>query len=191
MRIDLLRHGECVDAVFLRGRRTDSPLSKKGMGQMRRRLIKRRYDIVWTSPLSRCRAFAEEWADTHNLRIQVLNDLAERDWGQWDGLTLEAIQAQWPAALEAYLADPFGVTPPQAESLDAFRRRVQQALRTVALGGGERVLVVTHGWVIKLIAQQVLGFPDRQLFSFGIEYAGLMGVELIGEFMRLEQLEND
>jgi broad specificity phosphatase PhoE len=191
MRIDLLRHGECVDEVFLRGRRTDSPLSKKGVGQMRRRLIKRRYDRVWTSPQARCRAFAEDWADSHNLQVQVLEDLAERDWGLWDGLTLEAVQRRWPVELEAYLADPFGVTPPQAEPLDGFRRRVQQALRTVALGGGERVLVVTHGGVIKLAAQQVLGFPNHKLFSFGIEYAGLMGVELIGEFMRLEQLEND
>ena len=191
MRIDLLRHGECVDEVFLRGRRTDSPLSRKGMGQMRRRLIRRRYDVVWTSPLARCRAFAEEWADTHNLDVQVLDDLAERDWGLWDGLTLEAVQRQWPVELEAYLADPFGVTPPEAETLEDFRARVHRALRTVVLGGGERVLVVTHGGVIKLAAQRVLDFPDRQLFSFGIEYAGLMGIELIGDFMRLEQLEND
>ncbi len=191
MRIDLLRHGECVDEVFLRGRRTDSPLSKKGMGQMRRRLIKRRYDAVWTSPLLRCREFAETWADAHNLTARVLDDLAERDWGLWDGLTLEAVQRQWPAELEAYLANPFGVTPPEAEPLEDFRARVVRALRTVALGGEDRVLVVTHGGVIKLAAQQVLGFPNRKLFNFGIEYAGLMGVELIGDFMRLEQLEND
>lgn len=191
MRLDLLRHGECVDEAFLRGRRTDSPLSKRGMGQMRRRLIRRRYDIVWTSPLARCRAFAEEWADTHNLPLQVLDTLAERDWGLWDGLTLETVQRKWPIELEAYLADPFGVTPPEAEPLMDFRQRVMQALRTVAMGGGERVLIVTHGGVIKMAAQQVLGFPDQQLFNFGIEYAGLMGVELIGDFMRLEQLEND
>ena len=158
---------------------------------MRRRLIRRRYERLWTSPLARCRKFAEEWADTHNLSVQVLDDLAERDWGLWDGLTLEAVQHQWPAELEAYLADPFEVTPPEAESLSHFRQRVQRALRTVALGGGERVLVVTHGGVIKLAAQQVLDFPDRRLFSFGIEHAGLMGIELIGDFMRLEQLEND
>ena len=191
MRLDLLRHGECLDAAFLRGRRTDSPLSKRGMGQMRRRLIRRRYDVVWTSPLARCRAFAEEWADTHNLPLQVLDTLAERDWGLWDGLPLETVQRKWPVELEAYLADPFGVTPPEAEPLTDFRQRVMQALRTVAVSGGERVLIVTHGGVIKLAAQQVLGFPDRQLFSFGIEYAGLMGIELIGDFMRLEQLEND
>jgi len=191
MRIDLLRHGECVDAAFLRGRRTDTPLSKKGMGQMRRRLIRRRYGVVWTSPLSRCRAFAEAWADTHNLPVRVLDDLAERDWGLWDGLPLEDVQRQWPAELEAYLADPFHVSPPQAEPLETFRSRVQKALATVGAGGSERVLVVTHGGVIKLAAQQALGFPDHHLFNFGIEYAGLMGLELIGDFMRLEQLEND
>ncbi len=191
MRIDFLRHGECEDAAFLRGRRTDSPLSRKGMGQMRRRLIRRRYDVVWTSPQVRCRAFAEEWADAHDVTVRVLDDLAERDWGVWDGLPLEAVREIWLEELEAYLTDPFGVIPPEAEPLDAFRRRVLRALQAVALGGGERVLVVTHGGVIKLVAQRVLGFPDPHLFGFGIEQAGLMGIELIGEFMRLEQLEND
>jgi alpha-ribazole phosphatase len=173
------------------GWRTDSPLSKKGLGQMRKRLIKRRYDLVYTSPLCRCRAFAEEWADTHNLPLQVLDALAERDWGLWDGLTLEEIQQRWPVELEAYLADPFKVDPPQAEPFSEFKKRVHGAMREVALSGVSRVLVVTHGGVMKLAAQQVLGFSDKHLFQLGVEYASLMGFELIGDFIRLEQLEND
>ena len=190
MRIDLLRHGECADEAFLRGR-TDAPLTDRGMGQMRRRLIRRRHRAVFTSPLQRCRAFAEQWADSHNLPLTVLDELAERDWGEWDGLPLETVRQRWPEALEAYLADPFAVTPPGAEPLEAFRRRVHAALAEVAASGCDAVLVVTHGGVMKLAAQAVLGFPDSRLFNFAVEPACLMGVAVIGDFLRLEQLEND
>lgn len=191
MRIDLLRHGECINEVFLRGRRTDTALSKKGLGQMRKRLISRRYDRVVSSPLLRCLEFAEQWADSHNLPVEVIDELAERDWGLWDGLTLEEVRRRWPAELEAYLADPFGVTPPEAEPLEAFRARVLSAMAKVAAGGGQKVLVVTHGGVMKLWGQHVLGMADQHLFNLGVEYAALMGYELIGDFVRLEQLEND
>ncbi len=175
----------------MRGRRTDTPLSKKGLGQMRKRLITRRYDRVVSSPMLRCLEFAEQWAESHNLRVEILDALVERDWGAWDGLSLESVRQRWPAELEAYLADPFGVTPPEAELLVDFRKRVLSAMAKVASGGGQRVLVVTHGGVMKLWGQHVLGMPDRHLFNLGVEYAALMGCELIGDFIRLEQLEND
>ena len=191
MRVDLLCHGETVDQAFLCGSRCDAHLSARGMGQMRKRLIRRRYDAIFTSPAQRCRAFAEDWADTHNLTVEVMDALRERDWGAWDGLPLETVQQRWPLELEAYLADPFGVTPPEAEPFADYRARVTQAFERLLRCGSQQVLAVTHAGVIKLCAQQVLGFDDAHLFHFGVEPASLIGFAAVGSFTRLEQLEND
>lgn len=191
MRLDLLCHGEIVSDAFLCGSRCDAHLSARGLGQMRKRLIRRRYGAVFTSPATRCRAFAEEWADTHNLNMEVVEDLRERDWGEWDGLPLETIQKRWPIELEAYLAAPFEVTPPGAEPFEAYQQRVQRALEQLLGSGVDPALAVTHAGVIKLCAQQVLGFDNAHLFHFGVEPASLAGFAAVGHFVRLEQLEND
>ena len=60
--IDLIRHGEPVGGSKYRGQ-TDDPLSEKGWEQMRAAVGDHRpWEAILTSPLARCRAFAEKLA---------------------------------------------------------------------------------------------------------------------------------
>ena len=87
--IDLIRHGEPVGGSKYRGQ-TDDPLSEKGWAQMRAALVGHQpWEVVVTSPLVRCRAFAEELAARLALPLEVDARLMEIGFGEWEGRTAE------------------------------------------------------------------------------------------------------
>ena len=99
--VDILRHGQPQGGDVIRGR-IDHPLSDEGWQQMFKAagarnaadtataLIK---SPPWTeiisSPLQRCRQFAERLTDQHQLPLQVQDQLQEIDYGVWDGLPIK------------------------------------------------------------------------------------------------------
>jgi broad specificity phosphatase PhoE len=57
--IDLLRHGEVLGGSCYRGI-TDDPLTNKGWQQMQAKLdCNKHWDVIISSPLSRCHHFAK------------------------------------------------------------------------------------------------------------------------------------
>ena len=72
--IDLMRHGEPVGGRKYRGQ-MDDPLSEKGWAQMRAKLTDRApWQRVISSPLSRCRAFAEALSTEYRLPLHAMTD---------------------------------------------------------------------------------------------------------------------
>ncbi len=68
--LDFLRHGETSLSHTLRGR-TDDALTAKGWAQMRSTITQseqtdQAWDVIYSSPLQRCRLFAEEWAEQNS-----------------------------------------------------------------------------------------------------------------------------
>lgn len=79
--IDMLRHGEPVGGRRYRGQ-TDDPLSDKGWRQMRAATAETRpWTAIVSSPLLRCRAFAEELAGQTGLPLAVDDRLKEVGFG--------------------------------------------------------------------------------------------------------------
>jgi alpha-ribazole phosphatase len=62
MLVHLLRHGETDGGTRYWGR-TDVALSSKGWQQMRTAVAGRAWDLIISSPLRRCAAFAEALAE--------------------------------------------------------------------------------------------------------------------------------
>jgi len=60
--LDLLRHGQPEGGNVFRGR-TDHPLTEEGWQQMYQSCENRQWDVIITSPLSRCQEFAHKLAD--------------------------------------------------------------------------------------------------------------------------------
>lgn len=171
--IELLRHGEPVGGQRVRGR-VDDPLSEQGWAQMRRAVADREpWAQVVTSPLQRCAAFAEDIARRDNSVLHVEGDLAELDFGDWDGQPAVQLWSQAPARVRAFFADPLANPPPGGESFADFQARVLGAWQRILGAADGRSLVVAHGGTIRVILASVLQIPPQNLFSLEVGYACL------------------
>ena len=172
--IDLMRHGEPEGGTLLRGS-TDHPLTTQGWAQMRNAAAERDgWSRIISSPLSRCREFAEELSQQRDLPLAVEDSLSEIHFGAWEGLSMQAVHESEPKRLAAFWADPLNNTPPEAESLSAFRSRVLQAWSDIVRRhAGEHLLITAHGGVNRIIMAEVLGMPLENLFRIDVPYACL------------------
>jgi len=170
---DLMRHGEPEGGKRYRGG-VDDPLNERGWQQMTSAVTDNdRWDAVITSPLSRCRDFAVELTEKRGLALHEEPDLREINFGDWEGLTADEIRAAKPGTLEAFWRDPVANPPPGGESLPDFHRRVTRAWqrRRVELED-QRVLVVCHGGVIRMLVADVMGTAlERAMGAVMVPYA--------------------
>jgi alpha-ribazole phosphatase len=148
--IDLLRHGDTGQSSY-RGQ-LDDPLSTLGWSQLRAATADRRWDSIFTSSLCRCADFARELAAEQGVPLRVDRRLAEYHFGDWQGVSIERLAREQGDALGQFWADPVNFPPPGAEPFAAFRDRLSAALDNIAqVATSQRVLVVTHGGVIRLL----------------------------------------
>jgi len=172
--IDLLRHGETrAGSVYLG--RTDAPLSEHGFRQMAEALLNApRYHAVLSSPLARCAVFAQDYAQRHGLPLHFDARFQEMDFGAWDGCSAAEIAAADAGALENFWRDPVAFTPPQAEPLLSFQARVLAAWQELpARYPDQRVLLVTHGGVMRIILCHLQQRPLAKLLSLSVPHAAL------------------
>jgi glucosyl-3-phosphoglycerate phosphatase len=160
-RILLARHGETDwnASGKLQGR-TDIPLNERGKEQARELALRMdgvRITSVTSSSLSRAvetgaivaRALGVE--STH-----VDEELCERYFGIFEGLTRDECASQHPEAWKAWVAQ---TSPPEgAEPFDDAIARMTRAIARVADRASDSIsLVVSHGGVMRLWLQRVLG----------------------------------
>lgn len=171
---DLIRHGEPEGGRRYRGH-LDDPLSALGWAQMRAAISEQdQWDAVLTSPLRRCHDFAADVASQRGLPLHVEPALKEISFGEWEGHTLEELQRRDGERLAAFWADGERNPPPGGENLGAFYRRVEAAWRhwRQALAG-QRVLLVGHSGMIRMILAEVLQIePAHAMASLVVPYAG-------------------
>lgn len=175
--IDLIRHGEPEGGNKLRGT-LDDPLSELGWEQMWRAVGDfRDWQHLVTSPLSRCHAFAHSLAKEVGVAPEVSADFREIAFGEWEGLTTQALMKRDPDALKRYWQNPDVHTPEGGERLEDFVGRVHGAWQAlVAARTGQHGLLVCHGGVIRAILVDVLGMPARNMWNFDVPYANISRV---------------
>ena len=104
--LDLMRHGEPVGGRKYRGQ-IDDPLSEKGWAQMQAAVGDAApWTRIVSSPLLRCRAFAEALAGRHELPLILDDRLREVGFGIWEGKSAAEIELEAPGTLARFKADP-------------------------------------------------------------------------------------
>ncbi|MBT2368380.1 histidine phosphatase family protein [Streptomyces sp. ISL-10] len=117
-------------------------------------------DAVWTSTVSRAIETAEPACRALGLVPRTERALRECDFGAVEGRTLAEFAADDPAGAEAFRADPVAHPFPDAEDPRAAAARGSAALRRIAgAHEGERVLVVAHNTLLRLVLCDLLGIP--------------------------------
>lgn len=177
LRLDLLRHGETELGGGLRGS-LDDALTEQGWAQMRAAVVAGGpWDRLVSSPLQRCARFAAALGEQLNLPVQLDKDLQELHFGAWEGQSAAALMESDAEALGLFWADPYAFTPPQGEAVSDFAARVLGAItRLHQAYAGERVLLISHGGVMRLLLAQARGLPREQLLSVEVAHASVFSL---------------
>lgn len=197
--IDLIRHGEPIGGRMYRGNQVDHPLSKRGWQQMHEAISKQyisqcpndepKWDLIISSPMLRCYAFAEVLSQQLNLPLVTNEILTEISFGEWEGKTPAEVEAINPILFHNFHRDPVKNRPPNAESLEAFSTRIINAISILTKEHrGKRILLVTHAGIMRTVMIHVLSAPLKNRQSIRFPYAGMLRLYTTQEQQRLEYL---
>jgi len=180
MQLHLFRHGAIDGPAALYGA-SDVQLCSQGWQQMEQATKHLPTpETILCSPLKRCRAFAEHYAAKHNCPVDIVPDLREMDFGDWDGKPYDHHSAQWQQMLR-FWDNPAQVCPPNGESLETMYKRVTSAWEHCVSKDAENAWVICHGGVIRLILAHILGldWSNSHLYStLNIGYASRTDIRI-------------
>ena len=180
-RLHLLRHGQTTAGKAYIGS-TDVALTDLGWQQMRSSVEAYlssggNWDLVLSSPRQRCAAFARELAEKQSLPVQIIDNLAEYHFGDWEGKTAIEVMQQFPNALEAFWQDPEANPPTNAETLPSFSLRIDQVIKQIKEQySQQRVLVICHGGVMRYLLSAEQNQPISAMLNFPVEHGELLSI---------------
>ncbi len=178
--VDLLRHGEPVGGRRYRGK-MDDPLSEHGWEQMRNAAAgdPPPWEAIVSSPLSRCRGFAEELADRLTLPIEIDERLQEVGFGAWEGQTREQLIEKDATLYKRFYQDPISHRPIGAEPITGFIGRVTAGFDAACQAHrGQHILLVVHAGVIRAVISRILQIPPRAMFRIKVDNAHFTRVQV-------------
>ncbi len=164
-RLILVRHGrtEWNRVERFRGR-TDLELDATGVRQAEstaKRLSSWPITTIYSSPLRRAIATANAVAQQCNLRVQILDEVIDIDYGDWHGLSPEEAATKDPRLFSMWLESPHLVRFPRGESLDDVRGRCSLAVnRLLRKHAEETFVIVSHKVVCQIIILELLGLEN-------------------------------
>ncbi|MCF8012364.1 MAG: alpha-ribazole phosphatase [Clostridiales bacterium] len=161
-RIYLVRHGQTDWNAKMRFQgQTDIHLAEKGREQaaaLARRLEKENFAGIYSSDLTRAYETAEIIARSHNLLVQQKPAFREINFGSWEGLTFQEIQENFSEEATDWWERPLYTRIPDGESLHDVVKRSMDVLHDICKKhNGQKILIVSHGGVVRSIISTVLG----------------------------------
>ena len=134
---------------------------------------------VYTSDLGRAVRSAEIIAEPYGLEPVEIQDLRERSFGVWEGMTFSEIKEKYPEEFGAWANDPLRFNPIKGESTLKVKDRAIPALTKILDNHtGESIAVVAHGGINRIILCHFLGIPLENIFRIEQDYAAVNIVEL-------------
>ena len=184
----LLRHGEHnVQGRICAGRMPGVVLSERGRieaAAAARRLAEADIAAIYASPMERTRETGEIVGRHLGLPVNIHDDLAELDFGEWTGLTFDEVRKdpRWPLwAMHRSLS-----CIPGGETMRAVQRRVVEAIMEMREAHpDDHVVVVSHGDVIRAALVFALGMPLDLYSRIEVATASLSTVRIDGNGIRV------
>ncbi len=192
----LVRHGQTEWNRVERFRgRADVPLNETGMAQARatgeRVAAEWKPIAVYSSPLSRAVRTAEAVAERFGLQVQARPNLADIDYGEWQGLTPDEARARWPQEVEAWYSAPQDARIPGGESLAALRARAMtEVMELGKLHQGDTIVLAGHTVINRIILLGVLGLGNERFWRLRQEPCAINVFERDGSDFDLVSLND-
>lgn len=135
-------------------------------------------DRLLASPLLRTRECAAILSRQLGLPVELEPAFRERNVGLFEGLTQAEARARYPELWARNITRRWTEAPPGGETLDEVIARISQGVtELVSTMQGERILLVAHGVVAKVIrAVTIACFDD--FFEWQLPNGGMLSVRL-------------
>ena len=173
-RLILLRHGQTDFNVAGRMQgHLESVLTPTGLAQAAAAapvVAALAPDRLISSDLSRAADTAELVGAVCGLPVKLDARLRETHLGQWQGMSVDEIEAEYPGAIATWRSDAVWA-PPGGESriqvVERSRPVVDEVDAEPSDGGSEALLVVAHGGLIAGLVSGLLDLPTRAWPAIG------------------------
>lgn len=175
----IIRHGQTVGSHERRYKGSlDVALSEEGRAQVERTAVYMKDaglvpDVVYCSTLQRARVSAEIVCSRFGLAPVEEHGLRERHFGQWEGMSFDEIAAKWPDAFSAWAGNPLMYSPMGGESTQQVHDRLMPVVDALICGPHERVAIVAHGGVNRIMLCKWMGIPLENVFRVEQDFACL------------------
>ena len=166
------RYQGCIDTRL-------SPLGREQARSLAERLSTIQVDALYTSPLARAVETAEAIARAHGLPIVRDPAFSEICHGEWEGFTVEEVEARFPDQVIMRRRHPERVTMPNGESLAQVRDRALQGLARVEANHQEgTVCIVMHDAPLKMLLLDAIGLGPESFWRVAMAPTGLSTVKV-------------
>ena len=185
--IFLIRHGETDWHVENRilGRR-DISLNQRGWEQARlleKRFAEEKLTSLYSSPLKRCRDTINPLASLLGKKPEIVPDLTEIDFGEWDGQLVKEIISNESERFKKWLARPGTAHIPGGERLEDVKTRVARGMNEIIgrHSPEDNLLVVAHGGPIRMVFCIVLSLDIDRIMRIEVDLASVTAVKFFGD----------
>lgn len=158
------------------------PLDEEGLAEarmVRDRLANEVFVAAFSSDLVRAQQMSRIILDNRQITLVTSPDLRELNYGLWEGLTIEEINASHADDFSRFMEGDHYFAPPEGESVSQLLKRtalfVKQKKDQVKEGN---ILVICHGGSLRGLVVQLLKLTDDAFWSFQVDLASLSIVDV-------------
>jgi len=169
--IYVIRHGETDwNHNHLFQGQTDMPLNENGYLQASRLTEKLKdilpFDRIVSSDLSRAVETAAILNKGYTTPILTDPGLREVDFGEWEGLTADAIEQRWPGELHKWFSTGL-LHAPGGEAFEVFYDRVWRCFQNWANKKDYQTMaMISHGGSCRVLMCAILEKPIREMSGY-------------------------
>ena len=182
MELILVRHGETLynkENIF-RGS-AEVPLNERGLLQAKllaQALAREKLSAIYSSPQFRAKVTAQEIARKQNLPVIEDARLADLNFGDWQGKTLEQVKSQYSLLYQQWLENPSQVEIPGGENLKIVENNIIDLLAELEKNYPTgKIALITHRLVVKVILVFILGMGEKGFWKLKPEVASISRIE--------------
>ena len=166
--LTFIRHAETDLAGTFCGH-SDPPINARGRTQVNDLIVQLRhkpFDAIYSSDLRRAVDTATPLAQTFAVPYITTPNLREIYFGNWEAMTWTGIEKKYTDYAPRWTESFPNLPAPDGEPFATFKQRILCEIdHLLSLAANERLAVVTHGGVMRIVLQTFLGYTEQQAWE--------------------------
>lgn len=173
MQISVIRHTKVNVPSSVCYGQTDVELADTFLEEVKQihAKIENGFDIIFSSPLSRCQKLANTFSD----ELILDERLKEFNFGTWEMKSWNEIPSE---EINPWYNDFVNVKTPNGESMHEMFLRLSDFMNDLRNSKQKKILIVAHGGIIRLMWCYLLQIPIKNAFKIPIDYGEIFQFNL-------------